>query len=147
MPKHSADPIIGTWKLNATGSKFSPIVQAIRKQAPPKERSEVYREIEGDQIELTGEAVRTDGSSSSYRFIWPRQGGTAKVLEGGLEGVAYTEIFIAPGDWYVAVLRDGKQAAVMHKTVSGDGRTLHYTIKGADQEGNPFEQLEVFDRQ
>ena|SRR5579862_682276 len=147
MSKHSADPIIGTWKLNVAESQFSPIVQAIRKQAPAKERSEVYREIEGDQIELTGETVRTDGSSSSYRFIWPRQGGTATALEAGLEGVAYIEILIAPGDWYVTVLRDGKQAAVMHKTVSKDGRTMHYTIKGADQEGNPFEQLEVFDRQ
>jgi hypothetical protein len=42
-----ADPIIGSWKLNIAKSTFPPTLQA-----GPKEHTEVYREIEGDQIEL-----------------------------------------------------------------------------------------------
>jgi hypothetical protein len=48
----AADPIIGTWKLNVIKSKA---------QAYVKERTEMYREIEGDQIEFADSEIRPDG--------------------------------------------------------------------------------------
>jgi hypothetical protein len=147
VPAMAADPIIGTWKLNVAKSKFSPAMQAITKRPPPKEYTEVYREIEGDQIEFTTHEILADGSSRSGHLIWPRQGGTVKVLQGGVEGLTYVETLIGPGDWYVTALQDGKQFGIRHKTLSKDGKTKRETITGTDSAGKPFEQIEVFDRQ
>jgi hypothetical protein len=46
-----ADPIIGTWKLNVAKSSFSPVVQAAFKVAQLKERTEIYRELDGGRME------------------------------------------------------------------------------------------------
>jgi hypothetical protein len=102
------------------------------KQPPPKELTEVYREIEGDQIELTGKGISADGSSNSYDLIWPRHGGTVKVLQGGMEGSTYVETLVGPGDWYVTALQNGKQFGIRHKTVSKDGKTKRGTITVRD---------------
>src|SRR5579862_2075608 len=115
-PASAADPIIGTWKLNIAKSKFSPAMQAITKRPPPKEYTEVYREIEGDQIEYTMNEILQDGSSRSGHLIWPRQGGTVNVLQGGVEGLTYVETLVGPGDWYVTALRKGEQFGIRHKT-------------------------------
>jgi hypothetical protein len=147
VPAIAADPIIGTWKLNVAKSKFSPVLQAITKRPPPKEYTEVYWEIEGDQIEFTNNEILPDGSSRSGHLIWPRQGGSVKVLQGGVEGLTYVETLVGPGDWYVTALQNGKQFGVRHKTLSKDGKTKRETISGTDAEGRPFEQIEVFDRQ
>jgi hypothetical protein len=72
----SADPIIGSWKLNLAKSKFSTPGSA------PKELTEVYREIEGNQIERTATAISADGSSGSMKLTWPRQGGDRKSSAG-----------------------------------------------------------------
>lgn len=42
-PARAADPIVGTWKLKVAESTFSTAMQAV----PPKELTEVTREIEG----------------------------------------------------------------------------------------------------
>src|SRR5579863_1685521 len=115
-PASAADPIIGTWKLNLAQSKFSPAMEAITKRPPPKEYTEVYREIEGDQIEFTSNTILSDGSSRKGHLIWPRQGGTVKVVDGGVEGLTYVETLIGPGEWYVTALQNGKQFGIRHKT-------------------------------
>jgi hypothetical protein len=142
-----ADPIIGTWKLNVAQSKFSPVFLAMLKRAAPKESTEVYKEIEGDQIEFTGTAIRTDGSSSSWKLVWPRQGGTVKVLEGGIPGLSYVQTLIEPGHWYVTALMNGIQMGVRSKSFSQDGKVMNQMVKGFDLEGNLIEQIEVFDKQ
>ena len=74
----AADPIIGTRRLNLAKSKF---VQGAPKEqtntvrrAAPKEFTEIYREIDGDLIELTA----TDGSSNPEKFTFPKQGAINK---------------------------------------------------------------------
>ena len=144
VPAMAADPIIGSWKTNVAKSKFSPLLLAALKRAP-KERTEVYREIEGDQIEMAATEIGTDGSPQSGKLVWPRQGGTAR---GALrEGPVFVEVLTDPGNWYVAILMDGKQTALLHKTISKDGRTMRQTTKGTTPDGKTFEQIEVFDRQ
>ena len=139
----AADPIIGTWKLN--------IAKSTPRTAPrsplPKEWTEVYREIEGDQIEATFTWIHTDGSSSLLKGIWPAQGGTMKVLQGGNPALSYVQTLIEPGNWYRTALRDGKQVGFIHKTFSKDGKTMRQTHKGVDAQGRPYEDLRVYDKQ
>jgi hypothetical protein len=144
----AADPIIGTWKLNVAKSKFSHVLLADQKQAAPKEGMEVYREIEGDQIEFTSKGTRTDGSSDSTKWTWPRQGGLVRRLDAPLPAeTIYVETVAEPGNWYVTILQKGKQVRLIHKIFSKDGKTMTQTLTGADAQGKPFEQVQVFDRQ
>ena len=133
----AADPIIGTWKLNIEKSKFSPILGEA-----PKEGMEVYREISDEQIELTR-------SPSGTVITWPRQGGiaTSTRQDQDSEELLLVETLVAPGEWYVTYIGNGKQTVLMHKAVSKDGKTLIQTIKGADTQGRTFEQIRVYERQ
>jgi len=81
----AADPIIGTWKLNMGKSKIS------RKDI--RQRTEVYREIDANQIEL---------EITQRIWTWPRQGGMVKVPKD--YPYAVIETFIAPGEWYATWL-------------------------------------------
>jgi hypothetical protein len=145
----AADPIIGTWKLNIAKSR-----SRSGGDLTVKERTDVYREIEGRQIEWTRTETRADGSSSSSRLIWPQQGGIVLLLLPGKEPVTKTpdgesivETFIEPGKWYVTRLRDAKQRSVYQKIVSKDGKTLNVSVKGYDEQGKPYESLTVYDKQ
>ena len=57
----ATDPLIGTWKLNVSKSKFPPA------QPAPKELTETYREIKGGLIDFTYEAVRVDGTKELFK--------------------------------------------------------------------------------
>jgi hypothetical protein len=70
----AADPIIGSWKLNISKSKFSP-VWATFAGPRPKQQIETYREIEGEQIEISFATTKADGSSGSGKVIFASQGG------------------------------------------------------------------------
>ncbi len=62
------DPMIGTWKLNVAKSKLDPI------RANTKEQKIAFRDL-GDQYELAYNDVLTNGSASSSKYTWPKQGG------------------------------------------------------------------------
>jgi hypothetical protein len=143
----AADPIIGTWKLNVAKSEFSPAYLAMlaaMKREAPKGGTEIYREVAGDQIELSFKDLA--GESSSIKYIWPRQGGNATV-QGGTGEVSYVETLVEPGEWYVTFLRDGKQLGVIHKTISKDGKTMRQIHRTINAEGKPYEYITVHDKQ
>jgi hypothetical protein len=136
----AADPIIGTWKLNIVKSTFSPVALALQGQKSPKETTEVYRE-EGDLIEMS------DGLPNSDKWTWSRQGGVVTRKPPVGQGIVYVETLITPGHWIATILIDGKQAAIYHKVIDKDGKTMRQTFKGVDPDGKPFEQIQVYDKQ
>ena len=139
----AADPIIGTWNLNL--AKSSPSTD----DQDPKERTEVYREVDDDLIELVLGNTLMDGSSTSSKWTWPKQGGFVNrhLPEPLPEGRAYVVTLVEPGHWYVTIVRNGKQVGLYHKTISTDGKTMGQTFKGLDDQGKPFEVVMVFDKQ
>ena len=142
----AADPIVGTWKLNLKKSKISPNGPAIQKEQIPKEMTETYRELSNGRIELTVKDTAIDGSSEMSVFTYPIQGGIVEVKNGDTSR-SYVQTRIAPGEWYVTVLEDGKQIRTRHKKISKDGKTMRQTYRGLYYEGKPFELLQVFDKQ
>ena len=137
----AADPIIGTWKINVAKSTFS--------QTHPF--NVTFREIEGDKIEVTTKTVNADGSAPSVTSLstCPRTGGPVQMLQGGNEGLSYFWIFVEPGNWYQAIVRDGREVALRHITLSKDGKVMTQTIKGGwpDAPVKPYEDVLVFDKQ
>jgi hypothetical protein len=148
----AADPIIGTWKLNIEKSKGSQPAQSSASQPaadPIKEQIEVYRELDSGQIELTLTRTMADGTSSASRLTWPTLGGAVTFLRGEPRGRTLVETLIAPGEWYVTYMRDGKQYLIVHKAVSKDGRTLLQTFKGLAgfASGQFVDSTRLFDKQ
>jgi hypothetical protein len=143
-----SDPIIGIWNLNVANSKFSTVLLKALNETVPKEATEIYRLV-GDQIELTVENTMTGGRRISGRYTWPRYGGVAKAQEdvASFTGVTIIETLIAPGEWYATFLKNEKQFIVVHKVVGKDGQTMSLSSTGIDDQGKPFEQIVVYDRQ
>lgn len=129
----AADPIIGTWKLNVAKSKIP------QSESSPKEQTEIYREV-GSNIEFSVTTTQTDGSVVSGKLSWPKEGGAVKAVAGQVpKGRSYVEILVGPGEWYAAVLNNGKQLGFIHKTISKDRKTMIQTFGD--------ETVWVFDRQ
>ena len=144
----AADSIIGSWKLKVAISKISPSLQATWHWAASKGRMEVYKEIEGDQIEFTEKKCQIDGTPISLKNTFPKQGGILKEQQPSLtEGISFVETVTNPGNWYVTALQNGKQVELIHKTVRKDGKIMRQTIKGIDPKGKPYEGLLIYDKQ
>jgi hypothetical protein len=139
----AADPIIGTWKFNLDKSKL-PEGRGIL-SSPPKEMTDVYREIGSGLIELTSKRVFMDGTSDFDIMTYPAQGGALKSQVMPQE-ISLFEILLSPGEWCGVYIEDGKQTVSRHKVISEDGKTMRQTIKSADAKG-PFEVIEIFEKQ
>ena len=145
----AADPMIGTWSLNISKSAFSPAAAA-RLGPPPKQQIETYREIEGNQIEFSATQTQGDGSSASFKYVWPAPEGGAVKVEQFPDGEppTYVEVRLAPGEWLMIAMQDGKQVARRHKLISRDGKTRTDTVTMfSRRSGESFEYVEVYDRQ
>jgi hypothetical protein len=142
LAQEPTDSILGTWKLNLQQSRFP------RKDVPaPKGHVEAYRRV-ADRIERTSTRPALDGSSSVTRVTWPAEGGFAAYEQGEVpKGRIIIEALISSGEWYAIFLQDGKQYQTIRKVIAKDGKTMTQVIKGFDTQGNPFEQLHVYDRQ
>ncbi len=142
------DPILGTWKLDVSKSKFSPVWQAIMKTAPPKEETSIIREVGTDEFELTIKGTLTDGKPLAVKATIPRQGGISKMQEGPFpEGMTIVSTRIDPNNSYATYLLNGKQVFVAQNVISKDGKAMTVTTKGIDAQGKPFEQLLMFAKQ
>lgn len=141
----AADPLLGTWKLNAAKSKFSPILLALEKDVAPKETTMVIQNLGTDQIEITETGTRADGSTISQKFRQPKQGGT--VESSLVKGISFIHTLINENERVGTILQDGKQSQVIHWVVSQDGKTLKSTRRATDAQGKPVEHVAVYDRQ
>jgi hypothetical protein len=89
MPAMAADPIIGTWKLDLGNSKFA--------IPPPKEQTEVYREVDSGEIQFVLTRVQSDGASKSTELRWPVGGGVVHDPDGHVpKGETYVETLLGP---------------------------------------------------
>jgi hypothetical protein len=138
----AADPIVGTWKLNVAKSNIPP-------SETPKERIEVYREINAGLMEYTGSGTNADGSAITGTYTWPRQGGTAKRVSPDPlpKGESIVETLIEPGNWCASFLEGGSQTSIILKTISKDGKTMRQILRFLDAKGKMTEVLSVFERQ
>ena len=112
---------IGTWKLNLDKSNFI--------GSAPLEWTDVYREIEGDQYEVTTKIVLSDGTILNEVIVWPRQGGVATFSQGGTEGAIEVGSMISPNEMIATRMMDGEQIGFIKILVSQNGKTMRYTLR------------------
>jgi hypothetical protein len=133
--------IVGTWKLNVAKSKLDPI------RANTKEETIVFRDL-GDQYELVYSDVQKNGSTSSSKCTWPKQGGIRSYQQGGWpEGILIVETVMHATEGFTTVLHNGVQIAVNHWAIDDNGETMRILAKGVDTNRKDYDALMLWDRQ
>ena len=132
------DPLVGTWKLNTTASKYSP---------GPGPRSEVV-------------TYKSAGQGVTYTVARVNGAGANVSLQGTLmyDGKDYAAT--GSPDWDTAMThrvnttttetirkKTGKQVQTVTRAVSADGKKLTLTTKGTDAQGHTINDVQVYDRQ
>ena len=134
--------LIGSWRFDPATGRFPQI-------APGPSivgRTETYRVIDGDQIELVGETTFSDGSTAQGRLTWSSRGGLV-TEEPDTSNRMIVETLVSPGHWWATFMVNGVQAMVMEKVVSADGEIMRQVFRGTNEKGDPVEATAVFHRQ
>ncbi len=136
----AADPIVGTWKINASKSKLAPVGSWL------KEATMTFREG-GGLLFADIKGTNIDGTPYASKGNRPLPGGIVKSEPPYAEGTVLYITVIGPGDSYLSTFQNGIQTLLDHYFVSKDGKTLTWTSKGTDEKGKPAEAVYVLDRQ
>ena len=133
------DPLIGTWKLNLAKSKFSP-------GPAPKSQTIKYEPSGNNGVKLTFDIVDAQGNSTHGGYTahydgkdYPYTGNPdADVLS-----MKRIDAYTTDATWKKA----GKVTRTIRRVVSKDGKTLTITLKGTNVQGQPVNDLTVYDKQ
>jgi len=132
-----SDPLIGTWKLNLTKSKFNP--------GPPPRSSTMHYEPFGKGFRDTVTGVDAQGKPTTSVFMMFYDGKfypTTGVI--GYDASAFTRV----DDHTVTYIRTlaGKVVATGTRALSQDGKTLTFTGTGTTAKGRQ-NNVSVYDKQ
>ncbi len=136
----AADPIVGTWKTNASKSKLAPVGNWL------KEATMMFREG-GNLLWVEIKGTNVNGTPYVSKGNRPLPGGIVKSEPPAAQGTSLYVTVIGPGDAYLTTFQNGNQTVLDHYVVSKDGKTLSWTSKGMDEKGKPAEALYILDRQ
>jgi ribosomal protein S18 len=134
----ASDPRIGTWKLDAEKSKFSP--------GPAPKSLTLKIEAAGQGEKVTAEIVNADGTSSTTEYTasydgkdYPLKGSTvADMVSLKRIDARTTERMDKKG---------GKVVQTFKRVVSEDGKTMTSTTTGTNAQGQALNNVSVFRKQ
>jgi hypothetical protein len=131
------DPILGTWKLNAEKSTFTP---------GPGWRSQirVYEAIPAGVL-VTWTGVDADGQNMQVSYTY-QYDGRDYPMKGSASYDTLNAVGIDERTVRSEEKRDGKIVGIAVRSVSSDGKLLTITDRGTNRKGQKFSQVLVFDR-
>jgi hypothetical protein len=135
-----SNPLVGTWKLNVTKSKFDP---------GPGYKS-LTRTIvaQGDGVKYTFEGVAADGKPVAYGFSATFDGKDNPIsgsMPSGADTISAKRI---DSNHYVATLKKaGKDIGTSKVTVSKDGKVTTVDATGTTASGAKEHDVQVYDKQ
>jgi hypothetical protein len=122
------NPIMGTWTLNVSKSKYV-------SEPPPRSRTLKFEPVGSNGLKLINDAVLANGEKTHVEETF---------LQDGREHVnvqfdAYNSLTINR--------KGGKTVQALKRIVSQDGRTLTIIVARTDANGHPVDDIRVFDKQ
>jgi len=132
-----AEPINGTWKLNAAKSKYSP-GPAPQSQTIVISGTDADRKIAVDLTPATGTAVHWEVSGGPGKEL-PVVGTNANADHYMFKRVNATTL-------EAQYLKEGKPTIKQTAVVSADGKTLTVTGTGTDAQGRTINNVAVYDK-
>ena len=149
-PAPTSNKVLGTWKLNLEKSKFSPgePPRSNVRQFVARPDGFIISTISGISAQgiptFTMSAARYDGKN--YRLY--NQVTLAELMMNGTKSQT-TQSYKVIDDYTVEITNreNGKVTTVLTRTVSKDLKTMTLVTKGANAQGQPINNVEVFDKQ
>jgi hypothetical protein len=136
-----ADNSLGTWKLNADKSKYTP------GPLPVKTITSV-REAADNGVKVTNTGERSDGTKIDATYTAKFDGSPASVSG---QGAPYDTITLkqvnANKFTYAAKNSTTKYSVHGAIEISSEGKTMTFKVKGTDQDGKPMTSELVYDKQ
>jgi hypothetical protein len=146
LSAQGTDPLVGTWKLNVAASTYSP-------GPPPNSSTRTVEDYGGGLFVSTGKGVNAKGDPTWAHFAfrydgkdYPYAGSTSPGTSPTFTTVAFKRV---DANTFEATAKvDGKVAATtMTTTISKDGKTYTTRTKGTNAQGQPVNNVAVFDKQ
>lgn len=134
------NPVVGTWKLNLTKSKFDP-------GPAPKSLTRTVA-AEGDGLKYTFEGVGADGKPLSYGFTAKFDGKDYPVTGSMPSGADSISARKADASHYEATLKKGgKVIGTAKVSISADGKAATVDASGTNAAGAKTHDVQVYDKQ
>ena len=138
LSAQAADPIVGTWKLNVSKSKYDP--------GPAPKSLTAKIEAAGEGEKLTADGVRGDDSIIRVEYTAQFDGKDYPISGSPMADTVSLKRLDA-NTTERTDKKGGKVVQTLTRKVSSDGKTATITIKGTDAEGRPINHLAVFEKQ
>lgn len=134
------DAHIGTWKLSAAKSKFNP--------GPGyKSETRTYTPT-ADGYKFEGERVNPDGNVQKYGFTVKYDNKDYSVSGNDPGGADTVAVKLVDANHIESTSKKGHEDLYTSRVVvSPDGRVMTITTKGKNPDGEPFDNVQVYDRQ
>src|SRR5437773_11596332 len=132
------DPFVGTWKLNMAKSKFEA-------GAPPKSSTATITTV-GDKRRLVVHTVPASGPELTTEST-AADDGKDYPMKGSPTVDMVSVIRIDPRTVERRDKKNGQVVATLRATVSADGKTMMINQRGATAQGQPYNNMLVYERQ
>jgi hypothetical protein len=133
----TANPMLGTWKLNVAKSKTT-----------YKSGTSVIEAV-GDAVKVTADLVGADGTA--FHWTWTaKYDGKEAPVEGTTPYGPGTTASLSRVDAHTSKVvgkRNGEVVLRQTIVVSADGKSRTVTTSGKDAKGQPIETVSVYDKQ
>jgi hypothetical protein len=130
----SADPLIGTWKINPEKSKGAKSGTTVIESA-------------GKGLKWTVDLVSTDGTTTHWAFTANYDGKDNPVTGNSPYGNTASLTRVDAKTIRITAKQDGKVTTTSTIVLSADGKTRTTTTKGKDPKGQTVDVLSVYEKQ
>ena len=135
-----SNPLVGTWKLNVTKSKFEP-------GPAPKSLTRTV-EAQGDGVKYTFDGVSADGKPIAYGFAIKFDGKDNPIMGSMPSGADTISAKRIESNTFEATLKKGGKVIGTSKvTVSKDGKVTTVDSQGTNATGVKTHDVQVYDKQ
>lgn len=134
----STDVLVGTWKMNAAKSKYSP--------GPADKSLTVKYEPQGDSLKITADLTTADGTAQHQEYMAKFDGKTYPV-KGDPDRDMATMKRIDANTTEVLGTKGGKPTVNFRRVVSKDGKTLTLSETGTNATGKKLNNVVILEKQ
>ena len=135
----SANPAIGTWKLNVAKSKYA--------AGTPNKSGTTKIEAAGAGVKITVDAVAGDGTTRHWSYTANPDGKDAPITGNCPYGDVVAMTRVDARTTRQVYKNAGKVTTTQTSTVSADGKTRTVTSKGTYSNGKAIDAVAVYDKQ
>ena len=131
-----ADPLLGTWTMDAAKSKFDP--------GPASKSSTAVFAAAGTGVKVTVDGVSSTGEKSHWEYTAEYDGKDVKITGNNPDADMIAMTRVSPRVTQSVYKKGGKATLTNRRTVSADGKTLTVTQTGTNAQGQKVNNTLVY---